>query len=536
MELPSLRRTTLVARTELRRRLRALRDRPRQLVALAVAGLFFGLFGLVVLGGAFFAGRAVAGGGVPEGAASSVAAFAVGIPALTVLFRTVQNLPRPDGADTLLTAAPTRDVVAGLLLAELASGPGLFALPFVVAGLLFAAGAGSVVGAVLVPATALTALVVGAVAGFAGGLGVLLIVSRSRFLQRYKTWFGVVALLAYFGVVFGGSADSAIGPVLRVLGGSPVGWYADLALVGTAPGAEPLLAGGAVLASVAVLAGGLGLSIRFAGRLWFESPARPAERTASDSAMDRSVGVRLPVSRPTRRIARKSWLRARRAPLKLIYAVYPIFVLYAPVAQAVSSGSVPGYLPAALALYVAWAVGAAFTLNPLGDEGSVLPVTLTTPVSGRQFVAGHALPGVAVGTPLSLLAVGVAAAFAGPSPTAAVAVASLAVVLPASAIGLAVGVGTLFPKFETSKISRSREAVVPSLLAFGGYSLVLTVLALPGLLGSAGGLAGLLADVLGTTAAVVTATGVATTVVLAVVAGGVGAWYAIREFESYTVA
>jgi hypothetical protein len=401
---------------------------------------------------------------------------------------------------------------------------------------LFAVGAGSVVGAVLLPVTTLTATVVGTVAGFAGGLAVLSVVARSRFLQRYKTWIGVLGLLVYFGVLFGGSADSAFEPVLRALGSSPVGWYADLALLGTAPSADSLRAGGAVLGSLVVIFGGLGASVRLAGHLWFESSARPAETTASTSEMDRSLLARLPVSRPTRRIARKGWLRARRAPITLVYAVYPVFVLYAPVAGAVSTGSVPNYLPTALALYVAWAAGAAFTLNPLGDEGGVLPVTLTTPVSGRQFVAGHALTGIAVGVPLALLAVVVGAAFAGLSPLAVGAVALLAVVLPVAGTGIAVGVGTLFPKFETSRISRSREAVVPSLLAFGGFSLALTLLALPALLGSFAVVADALAGLAGTTTPLVTLGGAVTTAVLVSVAGGVGVWYAIREFESYTVA
>ena len=535
MDLPVPRRTALVARTELRRRVRAVRDDSRQLVALAIGGLFLGLFALVVVGGAFFAGRAAADGSIPSGAARTVAAFALGLPALTALFRGGQKLNRPDGADSLLTAAPTRDVVAGLLVAEFASGSGLFVVPFVLAGVLFAVGAGSVVGAALVPAALLTAAVVGTVAGFAVALGVLLVVSRSEFLQRYKTWVGVLALAAYFGILFGGSADSALGPVFRALGASPVGWYADLALVGTTPGAEPARAAGAALGSVVVLVGGVGVSVRLAGRLWFESPARPAEATAAASAMDGSLVGRLPVSRPTRRIARKGWLRARRAPLTLVYAVYPIFVLYAPVAEALSTGSVPRYLPTALALYVAWAAGAAFTLNPLGDEGSVLPVTLTTPVSGRQFVAGHALTGVAVGVPLALLAVGVGSVFAGLSPTAAVPVAALAVVLPVAATGIAVGVGTVFPKFETSRIGRGREAVVPSLLAFGSYSLGLTLLALPGLLGSFTLVAGPVAGLLGTTTSLVTALGAATTGVLVSVTGGLGVWYGVRQFESYTM-
>jgi len=47
--------------------------------------------------------------------------------------------------------------------------------------------------------------------------------------------------------------------------------------------------------------------------------------------------------------------------------------------------------------------GVAFGLNPLGDEGDVLPVTLTTTVSGRTFVRGLAILGFSVGSMLLLL-------------------------------------------------------------------------------------------------------------------------------------
>ncbi|PSQ49677.1 hypothetical protein BRD12_05315, partial [Halobacteriales archaeon SW_12_67_38] len=52
--------------------------------------------------------------------------------------------------------------------------------------------------------------------------------------------------------------------------------------------------------------------------------------------------------------------------------------------------------PVEIALLVPWLAGATFGLNPFGDEGAVLPATLTGAISGGAFVRGLALVGPGV--------------------------------------------------------------------------------------------------------------------------------------------
>ena len=139
-------------------------------------------------------------------------------------------------------------------------------------------------------------------------------------------------------------------------------------------------------------------------------------------------------------------------------------------------------LPVVVALGLAWLSGAAFALNPLGDEGPVLPATLLTGVGGRRFVRGLCLPGAVVGLPLATLGTAAGAVAAGYAPLEAVGLVLLAVVLTAGAVGVAPGVGTRFPRFEAVTVGRTREVVPPALSAVVVYSIAV---------GLAGGVAAL---------------------------------------------
>ncbi|MFB6129936.1 MAG: hypothetical protein ABEJ28_03835 [Salinigranum sp.] len=186
-----------------------------------------------------------------------------------------------------------------------------------------------------------------------------------------------------------------------------------------------------------------------------------------------------------------------------------------------------------IALYVAWSSGAAFTLNPLGDEGAALPTTRTAPVSGREFVVGYCLSGAVVGVPVAAAVTVVAGAVGGTDPVAVAAVAVLGAVLAACSTGIAAGAGTAFPKFEESRITRSRSAVVPSLLAFGGYSIGLFLAGAPGSLAQVGPVRGAAAGWLSVGGSTVLVAGLALTAALSVLGALAGAAYASRGFERY---
>jgi len=102
---------------------------------------------------------------------------------------------------------------------------------------------------------------------------------------------------------------------------------------------------------------------------------------------------------------------APAAPFTVQFAIFPFFLLVLQVQVAIIERTVPPSLPVLAALASGTAGGAAFSLNPLGGEGEVLPATLTSTVSGTQFVAGLTLAG---GLPAAILAVALASRWASP--------------------------------------------------------------------------------------------------------------------------
>ncbi|WP_254545695.1 hypothetical protein [Halomarina pelagica] len=527
-----VRRVRLLVRTEIVRRTRSMRGRRGQLLALAVAALFGGLVfvggvaGVYVFAGAVAAGEAE----VPMRIVRFVVTGLFGFAAFITALRAVQQTANPPNLDGLLTAVPHREVVAGTLLVEFLVAlllPGLPAFGMAVA---FGVGASAPLAAALLLATVVALVALGVLVGFALGLLVRLAIARSETLSRYRTPVAVALFLAYFATVTSGDSASAFEPILDVVAATPLGWFADLGFYGTVAGASALRAGGAV-AATALAVPTLGWACgRLAEALWYDDPVQPETRSEGSSGMGDVAGI----PRPVARIARKSWLRARRNPLRLQYVVYPLFFLWAPLSQGLTSGEVPPELAAIVAFYGAWATGAAFSLNPVGDEGPVLPVTLTTPVTGRTFVAGVCLAGALVGVPLTaLLAVGLGVA-GGLGAVGLLAVAVTAVVLPLAATGIATGAGTLFPRLGTVRLSRSREAVVPSLFAFAAYSLVLSLAGLPALVASAPVARAVLSELLGVGSTAILAAGLALAAVLGCVAAAVGVRVAVRGFEGYT--
>lgn len=471
--------------------MRALRTNRYQLVATAAMTLFFllpllvfGSMGARSLGEALAAAESVPAGGGTQSLAgtltssefdvlglvrSGVAAFWVLI-AFLVASRAVGKTATIDKPEAILTAVPVPTVLRGLLLSETVL-IGLWLVPpvAIIVGA-FALGAGTLL--VLATATVAVALLVASAVpvGYLVGLGIRHLLTINPFLARYKTAIGLVAFLLYFGAI--AFAESLFVDLISWIGRLPMGWLGDLLLFG-APGVSPsiLRAGAAAGLAVALALGALVATRRLAEHHWFADPARDSRPTTRTGTNTRRVDAFDEfISRPTRAVARVVWLRARRSPIRLLYAIYPLFGL---VIFANDLSALLSYLPLVLTLYVIWAAGAAFTLNPLGDQAGALAATLTTPVDGERFVRGHLLVGVAVFVPIGL-AVSLASAFLVGYPIERVALlGGASVVGTVGAMALAVGVGSVFPRFGTVRLSGSHEAVMPSKSAFIAYSLVI---------------------------------------------------------------
>jgi hypothetical protein len=403
---------------------------------------------------------------------------------------------------------------------------------FAFAAIAFAVGAGSLAAApvVFVAATLLAAT------GFAAGVGVALLVKnggvRSRLLYRLRTVVFVAGFLAYFAVLFSNSTSDVLGPLIRVLTPTPIGWVGEAALL--TAGVEASVAraaGGLVVVAGGLIAGAPALT-RLAGWLWYADGLETTKSTATPS--DVTGGRVLSwLPQPIAGVVAVDWTRARRAPISLSYAIYPVFVLVTPIMETVQTGSVAGSFPVLVAFCGAWVTGALFTLNIVGNEGAVLPATVLSPDPARALVGGHLVAGALLGLPATTLAVA-ALGIAGPqSLTSVVTLTVGTVVMVVCAGPIATGVGAAFPRHEAVSVSRSRKAIIPSTFAFVVYSLVVSIVALPLLITHTGLITHLVADTLGVSPVVFGGVGIVITAVLGVAFGLFSFLYARRTVEGY---
>ncbi|WP_247004818.1 hypothetical protein [Halosolutus gelatinilyticus] len=533
-------RVVAIARTELRRRWRTVRNQPVQLLALAIAGLFFVPIAIAGLVGAFLFGSAIADGslGSPLRWTRSVVIYAWLFAAAFSGFRAYNTASRPDCLDGLLTTVSHRDLLGGLVLAELL----LWGLPAAAYALALAAAfavGGQLPLAAPVAALALVApLVTGLLTGYGLVLCVRTVGARSRRLARLRTVFLAALGLAYFGILVTQNVAAIVEPLVWLLEPTPIGWYADLALVGTADEASIGRAAAAVVASAAFLLASGPVLARLAASLWYADGVAH-DRTdrnegwASAAAAIATSRLAAIFPRSAVGVATVDWKRARRKPIALSFVMYPFVLLVVPTMNVVQSGTVGSSFPLWIVLCGAWISGTLFTLNVVGNEGAALPVTVLSANAGRALVAGHAIAGALVVTPITVAAT---VGFGLISPHSAPAVATLsasAVVLTVCAGPIATGVGAAVPRFEAVSVSRRTKAIVPSVTAFAVYSATIAIVAAPTLVAHSSIVGHAIASLLGTSRLVVALIGVVGTTVLSVCAGLLSARYAIRTVETY---
>lgn len=476
----------LIARIEIRRAFRKMLDSWVKLAALAVAGLLFlgpillvGTFGLVALGGE------VASGSLDPPDGTTIADILTGASAvMLVMFlfiatmRSATNVVVLDEPDSMLLSTPLSAVVGGLVLTEFL----LFSLwilpPTVILAAAFAFGAGTVVPVVVAPLVVAGLLGMAVSIGFLLGLCIRHLVTAYEPIAKVRTPLAIVLSVGYvslFAFDFGGSVMEVL---FRVLGDSPAGWPGYV-LALSVPGVEanPLAIAGAVVSTVLVLGGALSAAIRVGGYHWFADPAgsdddRTTERISTES-IESLLGDGLP--RPIRVVTVTTLLRAKRAPIRLLYVAYPLFGALYTIEDIVSTGAIPPYVAVVLCLYAVWAVGALFTLNLLGDIGPALPSVLTSTASGRDIVVGTMLASALVGVPLSAV-VSVTAGLLSPLSLTATAILATATIAGSiAAPALATGIGTLFPRFGEVRVATNREEVMPSKTAFLLYSVAVVL-------------------------------------------------------------
>jgi hypothetical protein len=414
-----------------------------------------------------------------------------------------------EGEAGMLTTVSARSIATGLVIAELFRASSYLLAPVLVVTGLVVSVFGTPLGLATIPLAAglfaLTAAVVGSGLGYAGAL----LVARSRFVARYKTIIGVAIMTVVFGgyaaVVFLVPGELGIGPAL--LAWLPVGWYVDLAAIGSPLTFSTSRVAGVLIATLAVLGVGGWAIERLTTALWFADPVEPTRdeadaddaasatatttrtdtdtatrtdtgSTGGDGALTAALGrfeamIPASASRPTRRVAAKALVRTWRNPSRLTILLTPVVIAVVSVFNAAQFGAALAVAPVAIVLLLPWLAGATFGLNPFGDEGAVLPATLTGGISGRAFVRGLALPGLVAGLPLTIVLTLAAGWFSPYSPLAVASLAVLGGVLVVAAVALAPVIGMRIPRFSTFSVRGSRDVVPPSITAGIVYTIVL---------------------------------------------------------------
>ncbi|WP_049889265.1 hypothetical protein [Natronolimnohabitans innermongolicus] len=457
-----------------------------------------------------------------------------------------------DATGGLLAEASTRTVVVGLVLADFVYGLVWFGPPAVAIGIGFAVGTGNLAAVAFVPLGAIAFVVSTVTVGTPVGIALRHVVSRYAFVARFKNVLILLIIGGYMIAIMTGQLNELMGWLVDPMSRSPMGWLADLSLLGT-PDLEESVTNAILAVGLTVLVVPIGLAVTtwLASIHWFTDPvsAEPddhvVEPTAavvgSEPGPVEGVLERL-FGRPTAALVVLAYRRTARAPMKLLYAVMPLLLLSGTVPLIIELGEIPRFLVVPLLLAIVWGAGMLFVLNPLGDQGSVLPATLLTTVSGREFVGAHVVASLAIALPVGIVVTALAAAFS-PLPTAtslALVVASPGIILLGSVV--AIGFGMAFPRFSSVNITQSTKAVVPSKLAFLFYTVYLLLTTVAGAVVYDEGIgelvAALLSAILPFGLVVSSSTLYGTSVVALVplvVLPFVGGVYAVRRFEAYTL-
>ena len=408
--------------------------------------------------------------------------------------RVVSARTHIEAESVLLTSVSTRAVASGLIIAETLRVLTYLSLYVVVATGIGVVLLGSLPSLVVVPLTAVLFAATVVVAGSMCGYAVAWLVATSRFIARHKTVLGTVAALVLTGGFFLFFYPQIGGVNQAALAWLPMAWFADLAAVGSPFVGSSIRAGGAVLASAVVLVGGGAIIERETAALWFTDPVSPeadissdrskATDTATESEHSRRgalaaaitpLAIPRAISKPTRRVAEWTLLRTRREPNRLTFVFTPLIAIGGSVLGS-SAGSLNMLAAPAAAIVMAWLAGAVFALNPLGDEGVVLPVTLTA-VSGKHYIRGLITPGLVFGLPVVVVVTAVAGVFSPYTLGQQIGLVVLGGFLTCIAVGITPAIGMALPRFSAISIGQSDDVLPPRISATIVH---LLLVALPG--------------------------------------------------------
>lgn len=458
----------VIVSTELRARTRYVRADTRRLLATVVMLLALPFWiGITAFSPARSFGASLASGSVPYGLAGATftgLTIAAGYIGAAGGF----NQRRVGSVGPLVRTSLAPDAVSLGRMTHRVAESMVLVVPTTVL-LLAAVGVGA--GGPVVPFVVFVGSVPVFVAAYAAGrvVGDLLRYGNERL--GISLWVKALAVLALTAVFFVGtqlfvsgglSGDTSIG-VPAFLPARPLQAYAGVVF---APlGATPTLLGGGVAVMLVVLG-----PVAVLGAVRLETYLLVRDVGSDESAWTGGTrSVPAPFGRtPSLRIAWRYLLRTRRDPRMLAHLGPLLFGGLAMVGSVVQNPSRALTVgPPAAVIGGTTFAGAAYCLNPLGDDVDQLPLLLTSTESVGVLLRGRMLAGIAPGLAVAI-GVGTPLALVEWPPLYAVGQTLLAVVLAATGAGVALGLGALVPKFERHE-AMGVERAHPSTTAVLGF-------------------------------------------------------------------
>jgi ABC-2 type transport system permease protein len=481
--VPSVRSSLEIVRVDLLRGYRWVRHQDFWVALMLVVGVIYGFLSWLTFDAARDIGSTLTAGAAPPAWLFTAAGVLWSFITVLLIFDSVGSNGDLDNGGHYLTVRPTADIVGGKLTAAACKFSVYTVSLGLAAGTGLAVGTGSVLPVIGMLAAAVVTGVTATAVAYPVGFAFKGLVRRSPRLARLVTIGGIGLALAYVTLSVTGGMLEVVERLEPLFQAPPVVWFGDLALLTTA-GAETSVVGAVALLGLTPLVaiGGVLLSVPAARYAWaadatYTGDAKETDRPAAPGhAVETALELvsRTPATRST---ASTTLLRAVRSPLQFVFVAPPVLALISFGDTFVTSGTVPWFVPWFIVGYGAWAAGAVLPLNPLGNQGSMLPVLLTSPARPRAVVNGNVVAATLVGGPVTAaLAVGAGYA-AGNPPVVLATLGGVSIAAVGASAVVAAGLGSLYPRFEAVSLTGSKQAVPPSKRAYTLFS-VYVVLAI----------------------------------------------------------
>ncbi|WP_137288983.1 hypothetical protein [Natronorubrum halophilum] len=394
---------------------------------------------------------------------------------LVLLPKAMGNGGLTDEIDDHLAVVPTTTLAIAELLTYLAFGWRIVGPILLAAAIVFGAGAGTALTTVTIAFAGCVLFVTAAAAAYPIALALQLAFTHVTLLRENKLIVGGPLVIGMFAVFV------SLRQSIDLLGGVPIGWYADLALI-SATAASPVRATVALIALPATVAASVSIAPRLGERLWLADEPSPAPSESAErnrSPVDELLGRVL--SRPVAAVVRVTWRRLRREPRVLLFGGL-LIVLTASAGLSVAN-RFPNGIPIIVAIYGAATVGVGVTLNPLGSEGRALGGTLTTPRGGQHVLTGYALSAAIPGCLLVGLASVAAGSLTELEPLTRAGLSVFGALFGAMAPVLSLGIGVALPQFDGIDSANNTGMQTPRLEAVFAFTTVIVALGLPAIVG-----------------------------------------------------